>query len=54
MRNLFVEMVCILWAFDIQPSSNEKGEPIVPSDTDWHDDGLILLVKFLAVVRILN
>ncbi|KAF7791631.1 hypothetical protein EIP86_002650 [Pleurotus ostreatoroseus] len=41
MRNLFIEIACVLWAFDISPFYDEKGEPVIPSETDCLDDGLV-------------
>ena len=41
MRNLFIELACVLWAFDISPFYDEKGEPVIPSETDCLDDGLV-------------
>lgn len=40
---LFINIATILWAFDIEKAlANAEGRPIVPSRTDFIDEGLVV------------
>ncbi|KAF7790546.1 hypothetical protein EIP86_001502 [Pleurotus ostreatoroseus] len=39
---LFMNVVFLLWAFDIRPAEDADGQPILPSRDDLVDDGLVV------------
>ncbi|KAE9397734.1 cytochrome P450 [Gymnopus androsaceus JB14] len=39
---LFIDMATILWAADINPTKDDKGNPILPSQHDCVDEGLVV------------
>ena len=42
-------MARILWAFDITAPSDEAGHPILPSSTDFVDEGLVMYAGYLVL-----
>ena len=39
---LFIAMVSILWAANIEPARGIDGKPILPSRTDFVDEGIVV------------
>lgn len=39
---LFIGLATMLWAFDIQPCLDEKGEAILPPTDEWVDAGFVV------------
>ena len=42
LQTIFMNIACILWAFNIEKALDQTGEPIVPSRTDCIDEGLVV------------
>ncbi len=38
---LFIDIACLLWAFNFEIASDDFGQPIVPSRTDCVNEGLV-------------
>ena len=43
-QSLFINIACILWAFNIDKALDNEGRPIVPSRSDCIDEGLAVYV----------
>ena len=41
---LLINMATLLWAMDIKPPTDKNGTPVLPSPTQWQDDGLVVCV----------
>lgn len=39
---LFIDIAALLWAFNIEAPTGPDGNPILPSRTDFVDEGLVL------------
>ncbi|PFH53325.1 hypothetical protein AMATHDRAFT_55202 [Amanita thiersii Skay4041] len=51
-NSMFMEMACILWAFDISPGKNEYGEIVKPNPDDAHVEGLVVRPSpFPAIIK---
>ena len=51
-QSLFIDIACLLWAFNIRKAKDPKtGVEITPDPDDFRDGGLVLYVPSLRAVR---
>ncbi len=41
-QELFIAIAIMLWAFDIQPPVDEKGNVVLPSKEEWVDASIVV------------
>jgi len=39
---LFIDIACLLWAFNIEKAYDENGQVIIPSRTEMIDSGIVV------------
>ncbi|KAJ3557933.1 hypothetical protein NM688_g1205 [Phlebia brevispora] len=47
MRALFIDIACLLWAFEFSPVQDETGAPVLPSRTECIDGGLVTSLRVI-------
>ena len=43
-QSLFIAIATMLWSLDIKPAVDAMGKLIIPSKSEWHDEGLVMWV----------